>query len=147
MKTHGLFTIGYEGRTIDEFIDRLKQFHISRLIDVREIPLSRKKGFSKSALRERLQNENIEYVHIKALGTPSSIRNKLKSDWNYDNFFKAYAKHLSHNLESAQEAYEYIYDGNNCIMCFELTPEKCHRIAIANKMKELGGNKIKISHI
>ena len=89
MRPYELLTIGYEGRAIDEFIARLKQFNISRLIDVREIPLSRKPGFSKTSLRERLEDEKIEYVHIKALGSPSPIRNKLKTDWDYDYFFKA----------------------------------------------------------
>lgn len=147
MKKNELLTIGYEGREIDEFIERLKQFNISRLIDVREIPRSRKKGFSKSALRERLQDEHIEYVHIKALGSPSSIRNKLKSDWDYGYFFKAYSKYLSHNMELVKEVYEYISNGTNCIMCFERSYEKCHRFAVANKIKEYGGNGLKIKHI
>ncbi len=74
MSDYKLFTIGYEGRDIDEFVSLLKDNGITRLIDVREIPFSRKKGFSKSRLNERLQNENIDYVHIKALGSPSEIR-------------------------------------------------------------------------
>ena len=78
MRNYEIFTIGYEGRGVEEFISQLKHFHITRLIDVREIPLSRKKGFSKSALKERLEAEKIEYLHFKSLGSPSSIRNKLK---------------------------------------------------------------------
>ena len=74
MSSCKLYTIGYEGRDIDEFVSLLKDNRITRLIDVREIPFSRKKGFSKSRLNERLQNENIDYVHIKALGSPSEIR-------------------------------------------------------------------------
>ncbi len=147
MKTYEILTIGYEGRRIDEFIDRLKKFNISRLIDVREVPLSRKKGFSKSALRERLKDANIEYVHLKVLGSPSPIRNKLKSDWDYDYFFKAYSKYLSENMEAVKEVYQYISDGINCIMCFERFPEKCHRSTIANKIKEYDSNGLKIKHI
>ncbi len=147
MKTYEILTIGYEGRRIDEFIDRLKRFNISRLIDVREVPLSRKKGFSKSALRERLKDANIEYVHLKVLGSPSPIRNKLKSDWDYDYFFKAYSKYLSENMEAVKEVYQYISDGINCIMCFERFPEKCHRSTIANKIKEYDSNGLKIKHI
>ena len=142
-----MLTIGYEGRAIDEFITRLKQFNISRLIDVREIPLSRKPGFSKTSLRERLKNENIEYVHIKALGSPSPIRNKLKTDWDYDYFFKAYAKYLSQNMQVIREVYQFISDGINCLMCFERFPEKCHRTAVADRIKEYDGNGLKIKHI
>jgi uncharacterized protein (DUF488 family) len=50
MATSQVFTIGYEGRDIDEFVICLKDFNITRLIDVRELPLSRKRGFSKSTL-------------------------------------------------------------------------------------------------
>lgn len=147
MRAYELLTIGYEGRAIDEFVDRLKQFNISRLIDVREIPLSRKPGFSKTSLRERLEDENIEYVHIKALGSPSFIRNKLKSDLDYDYFFKAYDKYLSQNMDVIKEVYRFISDGINCIMCFERFPEKCHRNAVVNKIKEYDGNGLKIKHI
>ena len=147
MKTCELFTIGYEGRAIDEFIDRLKQFNVSRLIDVREIPFSRKPGFSKSSLRERLEGENIEYVHVKALGSPSSIRNKLKTDGDYDYFFKGYDEYLSQNMHVIREAYQYIRDGVNCIMCFERFPDKCHRNVVADKIKECDGNGLKIKHI
>jgi uncharacterized protein (DUF488 family) len=147
MRAYELFTIGYEGRAIDEFIARLKQFNISRLIDVREIPLSRKPGFSKTSLRERLKNDKIEYVHVKALGSPSAIRKKLKCDSDYDYFFKSYNKYLSQNMEVLKEVYEFISDGINCIMCFERFPEKCHRTAVADKIKEYDGNGLKIKHI
>ncbi|HBC45449.1 MAG TPA: DUF488 domain-containing protein [candidate division Zixibacteria bacterium] len=142
-----LLTIGYEGRELDQFISLLRQNNITRLIDIREIPISRKKGFSKSALKERLQDENIEYIHIKALGSPSVIRNKLKSDWDYHYFFKAYSDYLSSNMEAVEEVYEYISDGINCIMCFEQSYMKCHRLAVANKIKEYDGNGLKIKHI
>jgi len=147
MNTYELLTIGYEGRAIDEFVDRLKQFNVSRLIDVREIPLSRKPGFSKTALHERLENENIEYVHIKALGSPSPIRNKLKSDWDYNYFFKAYREYLSQNMEVIKNVLQFISDGINCIMCFERFPEKCHRSIVAEKIQEHDRNGLLIKHI
>ncbi|MDY6855455.1 MAG: DUF488 domain-containing protein [Thermodesulfobacteriota bacterium] len=147
MRAYELLTIGYEGRAIDEFVDRLKQFNISRLIDVREIPLSRKSGFSKTSLSERLKDENIEYVHAKALGSPSDIRNKLKTDRDYDYFFKAYGKYLSQNMQVIEEVYQFIGNGVNCIMCFERFPEKCYRTAVPDKIKDYDGNGLKIIHI
>jgi uncharacterized protein (DUF488 family) len=147
MKSYELFTIGYEGRAIEEFIARLKHFNISRLIDVREIPLSRKSGFSKTSLCEKLKDNQIDYVHIRALGSPSPIRKKLKSDSDYDYFFKAYNKYLSNNANVIKEVYNFISDGINCIMCFERLPEKCHRSAVADKIKEYDGNGLKIQHI
>ena len=142
-----LLTIGYEGKNIEEFISRLKGFNVTRIIDVRELPLSRKKGFSKFALKERLEQEDIQYVHLKALGSPSVIRKKLKMDWDYEYFFRAYSKYLSGNLDAIKKLFQYITDGINCIMCFEQVHEKCHRHTVANKIQEYYGNGLKISHI
>ena len=142
-----MLTIGYEGREINEFVSLLKRFDVTRLIDVREIPLSRKTGFSKSALKERLKDEDIKYVHLKPLGSPADIRKKLKTDGDYKYFFDAYSKYLSRNLEAIKDAYQYIVDGTNCIMCFERFPEKCHRNIVANKIKEYDGNGLKVKHI
>src|SRR5436190_8037431 len=69
-----IFTIGYEGATMDEFLAVLKAAGVERLIDVRALPLSRRPGFSKSPLRAALEQAGIEYVHLKALGTPAEGR-------------------------------------------------------------------------
>lgn len=147
MRAKEIFTIGYEGREIGGFVSQLKALNITRLIDVREIPLSRKRGFSKSQLKNRVESENIEYVHIRSLGSPSKIRHQLKEDHNYDHFFSAFYSHLSENTEAIAEAHGYVRDGINCLMCFERLPEKCHRIVVAQKIKEYDGNGLKISHI
>ncbi len=147
MKKRELFTMGYEGRDIDEFVERLEEHDISRLIDVRDIPISRKKGFSKSALGNRLEAEGIEYVHIKALGCPSDIRNKYKADGDHDYFIKAFTKYLSQNTEAIKEAYEYISDGNNCLMCFERSHTQCHRSIVAEGIRKYSKNKLKVVHI
>ena len=147
MSVKEVFTIGYEGREIEDFISCLKAFNISRLIDIREIPLSRKRGFSKSALKERVEAENIDYIHIKTLGSPSVLRRQLKEDHDYDRFFSAYRSYLSQNHNSLVEAYAYLQDGPACLMCFERYPEKCHRSAVAQRIKEYDGNGLVISHI
>ena len=146
-KDYVLYTIGYEGRDIGEFVDRLKEFKVTRLIDVREIPLSRKKGFSKTVLGQRLKDENIEYVHYKALGSPTEIRNKLRSDWDYDHFFKAFSAYLAGKMDVIEEVYEFLSDGTNCLMCFERMPEQCHRSCVARKIKERDGNGLLIKDI
>jgi hypothetical protein len=69
-----IFTIGYEGTTVPEFIAALKGAGVERVIDVRALPLSRRPGFSKSALTAALQESGIEYLHLKALGTPAEGR-------------------------------------------------------------------------
>jgi len=147
MKQYELLTIGYEGREIDEFVHRLKSFNVTHLVDVREIPLSRKKGFSKTLLGQRLKDENIEYFHEKPLGSPAEIRHKLKSDWDYKYFFKAYTEYLSKNMDAVKKVHQFLFEGVTCIMCFERFPEKCHRSIVADKIKEYDGNGLKIKHI
>jgi len=147
MKKRELFTIGYQGREIDEFISLLKKHKISRLIDIREAPISRKKGFSKNALRERLEDDHIAYVHIKALGSPPALREKVRSDHDYDAFFKSFSKHLTQNLDGVRELHQYITDGINCLMCFERSHEECHRSVVAIKIKDYTRKGLTITHI
>jgi uncharacterized protein (DUF488 family) len=69
-----LFTIGYEGATMGEFLAALQAAGVERLIDVRAVPNSRRPGFSKTPLRNALAEVGIEYVHLRALGTPAAGR-------------------------------------------------------------------------
>jgi uncharacterized protein (DUF488 family) len=147
MEHKNLLTIGYEGLKIDEFIVRLKRFNVTRLIDVREIPISRKSGFSKTALRERLEKESIEYVHVKSLGSPAAIREQLKKDGDYGYCFEEYSRYLTKNVDALEVFHQFLDDGVNCLMCFERSPEKCHRSVVANKIIENNGNGLTIKHI
>lgn len=147
MKRCRLFTMGYEGREIDEFVERLKQYGITRMIDVRDLPLSRKKGFSKSALQERLQREQIEYVHIKALGCPPPIRNQVKADGDYEAFFTAYSRYLSDNMDVIGRMRGYLSDGNVCLICYERSHKACHRSIVASKVREYFGTGVLVKHI
>ena len=73
-----IYTIGYEGATMDGFIAALRETGVRRVIDVRALPLSRRPGFSKSTLAASLKAEGIDYVHLKALGTPKPGRDAAK---------------------------------------------------------------------
>src|SRR6476469_1845557 len=79
-----IFTIGYESATMDEFLAALKAAGVERLIDVRALPLSRRPGFSKSPLRAALEEAGIEYVHLKALGTPAEGRSAARAGRHAD---------------------------------------------------------------
>lgn len=123
------YTIGYEGKNIIQFIERLKLMNIEQLIDVREIALSRKNGFAKTALRKELDDNGIVYKHLPELGSPSVIRHKLKEDWNYVAFFKDYSKSLERpeSQTALAELENLAHMRKSVIMCFEYTVEKCHR--------------------
>jgi len=148
MKNITVYTAGYENRDIAEFIGRLKKHGISMLVDVREIPASRKSGFSKNALSEHLQSAKIKYLHVKELGSPKTLREKLKEDKNYDLFFAEYGKYLKTKLDVVKKLYRDIISHElSCLLCFEREPSQCHRKVVAEKIKESDGNGLIINHI
>lgn len=135
-----VYTIGYEGKNITQFVDKLKMMNIEQLIDVREIALSRKNGFAKTALRKALDNNGIIYKHLPELGSPSDIRHKLKEDWNYVAFFKDYSKSLERpeSQTGLLELENLAHIRKSVIMCFEYSVEKCHRKILKEKLMAKG---------
>jgi uncharacterized protein (DUF488 family) len=142
-----LYTIGYEGKDVGEFIKALKKEKIKYIIDVREQPLSRKSGFSKKALAKLLEQEKINYIHLKELGSPKNIRDKFKEDHDDRVFFEKYSQYLDSQLEAVEVAYNYLLKGTCCLMCFERLHIECHRKVVADKIKERDGNGLLIYHI
>lgn len=142
-----LFTVGYEGSDIDSFLDHLESNGIDCLLDIREIPLSRKKGFSKTKLSERLSQENIRYIHFKELGSPKPIREELKTNQDYSTFFKKMDKYLNNKKEAIEKAYDYVVNNTCCLLCFEHLAAMCHRKIVARKIKEHDGNGLQIINI
>ena len=129
-----LLTIGYEGLDLEHFIKFLTANDVEVLVDVREIPISRKRGFSKMKLSGDLAKHNIGYEHIKALGSPSPIRKQLKQDWDYEAFFTAYDAYLDEQKEALKRLREIIKTHDRvCLMCFEKAHEECHRSTVATR--------------
>lgn len=134
-----VYTIGYEGRTLNEFIDRLKSHGIQKIIDVRERPLSRKAGFSKTALGLRLEEEGIEYAHLRALGAPVDIRHEFKEGGSEKVFFENYRKYILEDVpEEVTVLKENISDKKSALMCFELSYTECHRRVLADILQDSG---------
>lgn len=134
------YTIGYEGRTIDIFVEKLKRKGITRLIDVRERPLSRKKGFSKNALRDRLEAEGIEYIHMPQLGSPSDIRHDYKDGGSEIVFFEKYRQYVrDYRMDDIRDLERYVSEKPSVIMCFEDAYMHCHRRILAELVAEMGG--------
>src|ERR1035437_2802635 len=90
---HTIATIGYEGSTIDDFVVALLHVSIDVLIDVRDLPLSRKKGFSKNQLAGALAAAGIEYVHLRGLGDPRAGRQAARAG-NYREFQTIFNRHM-----------------------------------------------------
>lgn len=123
-----IFTIGYEGTTVPEFLAALKKAGVERVIDVRALPLSRRPGFSKSALRAALAEAAIEYVHLKALGTPAGGRAAARAG-RHSEMARIYAGQLELPEAIAQSAQMLDLAGEkpSALLCMEREPAHCHR--------------------
>src|SRR5579872_3065690 len=132
-----IFTIGYEGTTIPEFVSTPQSAGIERVIDVRALPLSRRPGFSKSPLRAALGVAGIEYVHLKALGTPAEGRAAARSGRHAD-LKRIYAGQLElpeAMLQSAQML-ELAREKPSALLCMERDPAHCHRTLLLNAVAD-----------
>jgi hypothetical protein len=126
-----LFTIGYEGKNIEAFINTLIQNDVRVLCDVRKNPLSRKFGFSKGKLEHITQTVGIKYVHLPELGIESNKRCSLKTPEDYKSLFIEYEKALSKKMTLFYELYTLIEQNTRiALMCFEHEPDMCHRHVI-----------------
>lgn len=129
-----IFTIGYEKSNIDDFVGRLAEAEIDVLVDVRELPLSRKKGFSKSGLNAAVKEAGIDYLHVKALGDPKPGREAARAG-NNDLFVEIFTQHMEG--EDAQtgltELADTVKGKRVCLTCFERHHGGCHRRIVAER--------------
>lgn len=127
-----LFTIGYEGKTPEEFFLELKQSGVRCLLDIRIRPQSRKPGFSKRALQERCGAEGLIYLHERDLGTPERILAQFKKTGFYDwDSYKAFLMEQTEALERARNVAENL---PTCLLCYERDFNVCHRRYVAEEM-------------
>lgn len=130
-----LFTIGYEQhRSPASLIDALRDAGVGRLVDVRELPLSRRRGFSKTALAFALGEAGIEYEHVRALGNPRPYR-ELYRTGRVREGEKGYRKHLRNGSYAALVELGETLDGTpTCLLCFEADHDVCHRSVIVEAL-------------
>jgi uncharacterized protein (DUF488 family) len=123
-----VFTIGYEQTTVAELITALQRAGVKRVLDVRALPLSRRPGFSKSALAGALQEAGIAYEHLKALGTPKEGRDAARRG-DVATLERVYAGQIELPEAQAQTAIllDRIETGPTAILCYEREPAGCHR--------------------
>lgn len=134
-----VYTIGYEGLDIDRFVAALKEARVEVLADVRAVPISRKKGFSKNVLRSRLEADGIGYRHFVELGTPEKGRKAARAG-NRAEFSRITEAHLDGVEAKAAlaELAELAGRRPTCLMCFERDPQECHRLLIASRLEANG---------
>lgn len=123
-----LFTIGYEGRNLEGFINVLLQNDVNLLCDVRRNPISRKFGFSKSKIEHVLKAVGIQYLHIPEVGVDSGKRTCLNTPNDYENLFQEYQNNIhgiSYHLDFIAKQFRKY--NRIALMCFEKDVEFCHR--------------------
>jgi uncharacterized protein (DUF488 family) len=123
-----LFTIGYERATQDEVIAALGAAEVKRVIDVRALPLSRRPGFSKTALGTALREHGIDYVHLKALGTPPDGREAARRG-RHAEMATIYRDALAEPaaIVAAEQVRGLAAEMPTALLCFEREPTHCHR--------------------
>lgn len=123
-----VFTIGYEGATQDEVVGALKKAGVTLLVDVRAVPLSRRPGFSKNVLADGLREAGIDYVGLKALGTPPEGREAARKH-DHLRLARVYAGQLELPEALAQMAQlrDLAESQITALLCFEREPSGCHR--------------------
>lgn len=131
-----VFTIGYEGASLADFVATLDLAGIDTLLDVREIPISRRPGFSKSALSDALSAAGVAYRHEKRLGSPAAIRHRLREDGDYSAFFRDFRRYLKTQAALITQLAADL-SGNVALMCYERDPQTCHRLVVAEAFETL----------
>lgn len=141
-----LFTIGYEGKSVERFFLNLIKNDIKVLCDVRKNPISQKFGYSKKMLQKICNNMNIEYIHIPNLGIDSQKRAPLKNTRNYNELFKEYYNSLTY--DNLKIIIDLIKNKQRvALACFEAQPHQCHRLQISNALAAQEDWKYEIIHL
>ena len=123
-----VFTIGYESATMADFIKALTTAGVERVIDVRAVPNSRRPGFSKTPLRNALAEAGIDYVHLRALGTPAAGREAARKG-RHEDLKRIYAAQLDlpEAIVAAEQMRELAAEKPSALLCYERDPAGCHR--------------------
>ncbi len=135
-----VYTIGYEGRTLDGFLDCLLKSGIETLIDVRSNPISRKYGFVGNALRLLTAKIGVRYVHMSDLGISSELRKDIVAPGARQRLLDHYeCEMLPGRGESVRQVSQLLTDGASALMCFEAHSQDCHRGRLAKRLVAITG--------
>jgi uncharacterized protein (DUF488 family) len=130
-----VYTIGYQGRSAQEIIDLRKERGVERIIDVRQLALSRKRGFSKTPLRKRMEEAGLEYLHIPEVGNPKQLRDE---DPPREEFRRRYLEHLQEEEAMVEMLALLVRQKRSALLCYERDPRLCHREVLAEELERRG---------
>lgn len=134
-----LYTLGYEGFDIESFVTRVVEAGIQTIVDVRELPLSRKRGFSKTAFAQALADAGVAYFHVPALGCPKDVRDRYKADRDWAAYTRDFLAYVATQDATVRELVKLSKATTSCLVCFEADYAACHRTYVARAARKLGG--------
>jgi hypothetical protein len=144
-----LFTIGYEGISLEMYLQKLVKNNVKLLVDVRKNPLSMKFGFSKTLLKRYCNSLDIEYLHIPEVGINSDKRQELNTQADYDRLFKDYRKTtLCETSAHQKQIFDLLKKFNRiALTCFEAEPCQCHRSHLAEAIAKSPDFNYSLKHL
>jgi hypothetical protein len=144
-----IFTIGYEGSSLEEYLNKLIINNIKVLCDVRKNPLSMKYGFSKNQLKNACEGVGIEYIHIPELGIDSDKRQELNNQSDYDRLFLQYRQTTLVKTRHQQQQLLRLLENKKriALTCFEANIHQCHRKHLAEAIATLPDFDYELKHI
>lgn len=142
-----LYTIGYEGIAQAALFQTLVYHDVQTLLDIRELPQSRKPGLSKTALGLASTEYGLQYAHIRALGTPRDIRYRRKIDHDQAAFQEGFLEYLATQEEAMQALVMRAQKERCCLLCYEADPRECHRWFVAERAALMSGGVLTIEHL
>lgn len=142
-----LYTIGYEGIYAEQMFAILAQGQVQVLVDVREYPVSRKRGFSKSSLAETSERLGLKYVHLPMLGSPRTVRHTYRADGNWQQFAEQFESYLATQDEAMLELAGLICQQVCCLLCYEADPCSCHRSLVVTRLLKMTPAAVAVHHL
>jgi hypothetical protein len=144
-----LFTIGYEGISLEEYLNRLLKNDIKVLIDVRQNPISMKYGFSKTLLKRYCESLGIKYMHFPDVGIQGSKRQELNTQSDYNRLFNVYKRESLPKTKMTQKRIVELLTSNKriALTCFEANIHQCHRKPLAESIESLEEFVYEVKHI
>ena len=142
-----LMTIGYEGLSLAELLALLERCRVTMLMDIRELPISRKPGFAKAALGAAVMKRGLKYAHLVELGCPRDIRHEYRADNDWARYTRRFKAHLEGQTEALEQLAGWMKQERCCLLCYEEDYNFCHRSYVAEKVATMVDDDVKINHL
>jgi len=137
-----IYTVGYEGLALEEFLRRLRRAQVQLVVDVRDMALSRKRGFSKTALAAALGEAGVGYLHMRSLGCPKPIRDRYRANGDWKAYTAAFMDHLRHQSVAVGELAKVCRGNAAALLCYEADAGFCHRTYVARAAAAMSGGSV-----